>query len=97
MSVLLFYTVRIPQLIYFVGFFLFLNPVFVDGEADKDVDKDGEDGRDDGADGKFEYVTSSERGSSQVNVYGICDVYDTIYTWYIFCAVYDPVVLKRQR
>lgn len=38
-----------------------------DGDQD-DVGKDDEEGGDDGGDGKFEYVTSNERGSSQVSV-----------------------------
>lgn len=37
------------------------------GDEDKgDVGGDDEEGGDDGGDGKFEYVTSNERGSSQV-------------------------------
>ena len=38
-----------------------------DGDQD-DVGKDDEEGGDDGGDGKFEYVASNERGSSQVSV-----------------------------
>lgn len=40
------------------------------GDVDQDGDeggKDDEEGGDDGGDGKFEYVTSNEKGSSQVS------------------------------
>lgn len=48
--------------------FIHRHSLCVDGDADKDIGEDDE-GGDDGGDGKFEYVTSEEKGSSQVQQY----------------------------
>lgn len=61
--------------------------LFIDGNANMD----DEEGRDDGGEGKFEYVTSEERGSSQV-----CpNVFDRVFTERFYGIFeYDVVIVR---